>query len=141
LAKQVLKNAYVSVNAVDLSDHVASVTVNDGFDEIDSTTMGMVAKSAFNGLADPSIEVEFFQDYASTKVDATLHPFNVAGAATCPVVVRPDSAAASATNPQYTLASRISGGYQPIAGAAGAPAMVKVTFKSFDGTGFTRVDT
>jgi hypothetical protein len=140
MAKFVLKNAFLSVNGVDLSDHVASLTINDVFDELDATTMGCVAHYSIFGLGEPSIEAEFFQDFATGKVDATIHPFNGAST-TCPVVFRPDTAAAGPTNPQYTLASRIAGGYMPISGAVGSEAKVTVTLKSFDGTGFSRVDT
>ena len=66
MARIVLTNAYVTVNSVDVSDHVASVTLNSSIDVVETTAFGTTgARSRIGGLADNSITLEVLQDYAS----------------------------------------------------------------------------
>ena len=92
-------NAKVTVNSVDLSDHVKSVSINYSAEELDDTAMGDTSKSRIAGLKDWSVEVTWNQDYATGKVDATCWP--LVGAAAFPIAVVPVNAAVSATNPNY----------------------------------------
>jgi len=39
MARIVLTNAYVTVNSVDVSDHVASVTLNSSIDVVETTAL------------------------------------------------------------------------------------------------------
>jgi hypothetical protein len=55
MAKFVLTNASVSVNGVDLSDHVQSVTVETTRDDVEVTAMGATYKSYLGGLGDANI--------------------------------------------------------------------------------------
>lgn len=98
MAKLVLKDAYVDINAVPLSDHVRTVTVNYSGDMQETTGMGATGKEKLSGLTDWSVELEFQQDYAAAEVDVTLHP--LVGAAAVAIKVRPTSAAVAATNPE-----------------------------------------
>lgn len=99
MATFVLTDAYVSVGGTDLSDHVRQVTLNITADQQDNTAMGATYRSRLGGLKDWSISLEFNQDFAASEVDATLWPLLGTVAA---VAVRPTSAAASATNPEYS---------------------------------------
>jgi len=74
LAKFVLTDASVTINSVDLSDHVASVTLDITADEIEETAFGQTFKSRLGGLKDGSLSVDFHQDFAASEVDATLWP-------------------------------------------------------------------
>ena len=74
MATFVLYDASVSVAGTDLSDHVRSVTVDAGQNMVDDTVMADTFVSNAAGLATWSVTVEFLQDYASSKVDATLQP-------------------------------------------------------------------
>lgn len=49
-------NAKVTVNAVDLSDHVKSVTINYSAEELDDTAMGATSHSRLPGLLDWSMD-------------------------------------------------------------------------------------
>ena len=122
MANVVLTNAFVSLNAVNLSAFVRSVTLNYAAELQDDTVMGDSARSRIGGLKDWSIQVEFFQDYAAAAVDETL--FTLVGS-TFAVEVRHSGASASATNPKYT-GTGILESYQPVGGAVGENLMAPV---------------
>lgn len=122
----VLKNAFVSINGVDLSDHVKQVTLKYSAEILEDTAMSATFKSRIAGLKDWSMDVEFYQDYASAKVDATLFP--LVGAASFACILRPDAAVASATNPSFT-GNAVLPAYTPVAGSVGELAMASVTFE------------
>jgi hypothetical protein len=96
----VLTNAFCLLNAVDLSDHVRSVKVNYKADTPENTAMSQTTKNRLPGLKDWEMDIEFNQDFAAAKVDATLFP--LVGAAQFAIEVRPDAGARSVTNPAYT---------------------------------------
>ena len=72
MAKHVLTNAEVLVNAVDLCDHVSSVTIETTRPEVDVTAMGATYQEFIPGLADATVTINFFQDFAAAKTHATL---------------------------------------------------------------------
>ena len=128
MATFVLYDAYLSVAGVDLSDHVRSVTVDAGQNMADDTAMGDAFVSNTAGLATWSVSVEFLQDYASSKVDATLEPLLGIGN-TAALVVKPTSGSVSSTNPSYSGTSILES-YNPIGGSVGDQAMASATFQS-----------
>lgn len=128
MATFVLYDAYVSVAGVDLSDHVRSVTIDAGQNMVDDTAMGDTFVSNAAGLATWSVSIEFLQDYASSKVDATLEPLLGIGN-TAALVVRPTSSATSSTNPQYS-GTGILDSYNPVGGSVGDQAMASASFQS-----------
>ena len=128
MATFVLYDAYLSVAGVDLSDHVRSVTVDAGQNMADDTAMGDAFVSNTAGLATWSVSVEFLQDYASSKVDATLEPLLGIGT-TAALVVKPTSGSVSSTNPSYSGTSILES-YNPIGGSVGDQAMASATFQS-----------
>ncbi len=137
MAKQVLRNAFISVNGVNLSDHCSSITIEDSAEEVDFTSFSSSAYREFGqGLKDATISATFFQDYAAASVDATLFPLYDSGG-TFPVVVRPDAAVASATNPSYTMTSRLYT-YGGVAGGVGDANTRDVTFRNAGTAGITR---
>lgn len=115
MAEQIFKNAHLTLGGVDLSDHVRSVTLSYSAEVQDITAMSDDTRNRLGGLKDWSISVEFNQDYAAGKVDATL--FSLVGTSVA-VVLRPDAGAVGATNPEFT-GSAILESYQPVGGAVG----------------------
>ena len=125
MAKIVLTNAVVTVNAVDLSDSVSSITLNSSFDVVETTGFSSTAaRTRIGGLADNSISLEFHQDYASGEVEATIFP--LLGTVTT-VTVKPVSGATTATNPLYTVSCLVSE-WTPLNGAVGELATASVTW-------------
>lgn len=111
------KNAKVIINSVDLSDHVRQVTINYSAEMLEKTAMGDNGKTRVAGLLDFSVDVEFNQDFASGKVDATLFP--LVGAAAFPIAINPTNAAASTTNPTFS-GNVLLETYPPLGGNVGA---------------------
>lgn len=125
MARIVLTDASVTVNSVDLSTYIASVTLNSTREIVDTTgfsTSG--ARTRVAGLQDNSITLEFHQDFASGAVEATIYPLI---GTTTSIVVKPTSSGASATNPSYTCTALISE-WTPISGTVGELATASVTW-------------
>lgn len=124
MATFVLTNAYLTVNSVDLSDHVQSITLNGTVDEIDDTAMGDSWHSRVGGLKDWNITVEFQQDFAASKVDATLW---AAFGTVVTVALKSVNTTTAATNPQYS-GSVLINDYSPVSNAVGELATVSVSW-------------
>jgi hypothetical protein len=128
MAKHVLYNASVVVNGVDLSDHVESVEWVDEINGQAAAAMGEVQDYEMPGtLVVSPIQVTFYQDFAASKVYATLHPL-WAARTTFNIVIKNDAGATAATNPAHTCPVFI--GREPvISGQRGQRHMAPVTFK------------
>jgi len=102
-----LNNGVVlTVNSVDLSDHVTAVTINRAFDELEVTAMGDSGHKFVKGLEASSVTIDFLNDTASSEVLQTLQA--VWGTSTT-ITMKQTSAATSATNPLYTMSCLING--------------------------------
>jgi hypothetical protein len=125
MARIVLTNAFISVGGVDLSDLVASVTLSETFDVIETTAFSSTAaKTRVAGLEDNSITLEFHQDYATSEVEQTIYPLLGTPAA---VIVKPNGSVTGAFNPSYTCSAIISE-WTPINGSVGELATASVTW-------------
>jgi hypothetical protein len=124
LATFVLDNASVTLNSVNLSDHVQSVTLDITADEIVTTSMGDTFVSRTGGLKDGSLNIEFQQDFAASEVDVTLFP--LLGTTTA-FIVKADAGSTSTTNPAYTGSVLVSS-HAPLANGVGELATMSVTF-------------
>ena len=119
----VLTDAYVNLTgAGDISDYVKTVTLNISAEMLEDSAMGDTTKSKKAGLKDWSIDLDLYQDYASTLLDSDL--FAMVGT-TFTVAIRPTSAAAAAANPEYT-GTGILESFPPISGTVGEMAMTKI---------------
>ena len=130
MARIVLTNVQVTVGAVDLSDHVASVTLSTTYDVLETTAFAggnvpTAAKTRIAGLADNSVTLEFHQDFAAGEVEQTIYPLLGTTAA---VAIKPNtSALAGADNPEYQFQALISE-WTPLNGAVGELATASVTW-------------
>jgi hypothetical protein len=125
MARIVLTNAQITVNAIDLSDLISSVTLSSSIDSIETTAFSTTgARTRIGGLADNSITLEFHQDYASGEVEATIFP--LIGTVTA-VTVKPVAGATTATNPLYTVNCLVAE-WQPLSGAVGELATASVSW-------------
>lgn len=135
MAKLVLKDAYVLLNAVNLSANVVKVEVDTVFTSEDVTAMGDTGSRVLPGLRNEGLKITFLQDYAAALVDATLWPL-YSGGTSFAVEVRPTSGARSATNPAWTGTGYLLD-YKPMAGSIGKALTVDVSI-DIDGV-LTRV--
>lgn len=127
MPRLVLTDASVVINSVNLSDHIASVTISTTEDVIDTSAFSSTiaaGRTRVAGLADNSVTLEFHQDFATSDVEQTIYP--LIGSATT-IVVKPTSAVQSATNPSYTFSALVSE-WQPLSGAVGELATASVTW-------------
>jgi hypothetical protein len=120
-----LSNGVVlTVNAVDLSTLVSSVTINRSFEELPITAMGDSGVKAVKGLETSSISIEFYNDEATAK---TLQTLNSLWGTSTTVTVKQTSAIASPTNPLYTMSCLVNN-TTPINGAVGDLSTQSVTW-------------
>lgn len=127
MARIVLTDASIVINSVNLSDHIASVTITTSDDVIDTTgfsSTSAAGRTRVAGLADNSVTLEFHQDFATSNVEQTIYPLL---GSTTTVVVKPTSAAQGATNPSYTFTALVSE-WQPLSGSVGELATASVTW-------------
>ncbi len=125
MATVVWTNAYLQVNATNLSSHVSEMTLNYSAEMLDETAMGDTNRVFKGGLKNWSLDVTFHQDFATGGPDATL--FALVGTTSC-IEVRPVNACSSANNPIYS-ATAVLDGYPPMGGAVGDLVDVSVTFQ------------
>jgi len=125
MAVLVLTDASITVNAIALSDHANSVTLNYEIDSVETTAFGSTGHKFAGGLQNNSLDIEFMQDFAASNVEATIYP--LVGTTTT-VVIKPTSSAVSATNPSYTLTGTFLAAHTPVAAAVGELAMTSLSF-------------
>lgn len=96
------KDVQVTVNSVDLKDHVRRVSVPRNWDTSEKSAMGDTAKTFTLGLRTEEADIEFVEDFASSKVYATINALFVAGTSHDLLIIPVDTTVA-ATNPSFTL--------------------------------------
>jgi len=97
--------AQVTVNSVDLSTYVSSVTINQEFVKLEVTAMGDTGHKYIAGLENSSISIDFNADFATSKVNQTINGSTAGNGlvgATTTVTIKPGAGSTSATNPLYT---------------------------------------
>ena len=120
MARLVLTNAYVTINSVNLSDHISSITLTTTDDIVETTAFGNTARTRVAGLADNSVSLEFNQDYATSALEATIYP--TLGTAVS-MTVRP----VAGSSPSYSFSALVSE-WTPLNGAIGELATASVTW-------------
>ena len=119
MAIYVNKDIFCSVNSIDLSGYISSVEFVQAVDAVESTSFSATSTnghSFIGGIQNNSATITFNQDFAASKVWATLN--GLVGTPTT-VIMRPTSAAVSATNPTLTLSATLMSSLSPISGAVG----------------------
>jgi hypothetical protein len=97
-------NVGLKIATVDLSEYVTSITLTQTFDEVETTAMGATSHQFAKGLEASTLTVDFLNDWAASKVQATLQAAYVTSVTALIVPVRAASATViSASNPLYTV--------------------------------------
>lgn len=126
MARLVLTDAKITINSVNLSDHITSVGLSTSDDVVDTSAFGGGgARTRVAGLADNSVTLEFSQDFAASSVEATIYP--LIGTLTTIVVTPTSSTGGTATNPSYTFSALVTE-WQPLSGSVGELATASVTW-------------
>lgn len=126
MAVQVLKDVTVSIGGVVLQNNAQSVTLNFEVESVDVTAFdGSGARKFAGGLVNLSCEVALMQNFAAAQTEATIFP--LVGTVTN-IIIKPNSAVISATNPQYTITGGYLSSHTPVAGGVGELAMTTLSF-------------
>ncbi len=125
MAQIVLTDASITINSISLGSRANSVTLNYEVDSVEVTAFGDTGHKFTGGLQNISVEVSFMQDFAAANVEATIYP--LVGTTTT-LVIKPTSAAVSATNPSYTVTGAYLASHTPVAASVGELAMTELTF-------------
>jgi len=124
-----LSNPTVTINSVDLQDQCTSATVNYVLEQLETTAFGDTARkfggSAVTSLQNNSVEVTLYQSYVASETEATI--YGLVGIQTT-LVIKPTSAAVSATNPSYTLTGAYLESHTPINASLGELSTLTLTF-------------
>jgi hypothetical protein len=106
MATFLANGAVVTVNAVDLSTYVSSVTIGQSFDTLEVTAMGDAGHKQIAGLENSTISIDFMADFASSKVNQTINGATAGNGlvgSTTVVTVKPAAGTIGAGNPLYTM--------------------------------------
>ena len=129
----VLTTSFASINGVDLSAYVKSLTIEITPDALPDEAMGQTYHTKKPGVLSFKATVEFYQRYDASLVNETIFPLVTGGTLFAAIF---KGVTASATNNTFTLANAIvEGGLNPLAGAFGTLAMA--TLQLGPGFGFT----
>ena len=124
-----LSNPSLTINSVDLQNQCTSAVINYVLEQLETTAFGDSARkfggSAVTSLQNNTIEVELFQSYSASETEATV--FGLVGIQTT-LVLKPSSAAVSATNPSYTLTGAYLSAHSPINASLGELSVLSLTF-------------
>ena len=126
MAVYLANTGVLTVNAVDLSNLVSSVTINRAFDELEITALGDQGHRFTKGLESSSITIDFYNDSATAETLQTLNSSSVWGN-NVTVTFKQKDAVVSAENPLYTMTCLVNN-TTPINGAVGDLSTQSVTW-------------
>jgi hypothetical protein len=114
----------VTLNSVLISDQVTSVTINQTFDELETTSMGATSHTFVKGLESSTVTIDFLNSYAAAEVATTLQ---TAYGTTVPLTIKPKDEVISGTNPEYQTTILVNN-LTPVNGAVGDLSTQSITF-------------
>ena len=120
-----LSNPSVTINSVDLSDQCTAATITYTAEALENTAFGSTARTYTAGLQNNSVTVTLYQSYAGSETEVSV--YNLVGTTTT-LVLKPSSAAVSATNPSYTIATAYLESHTPINASLGELSTIDLTF-------------
>lgn len=124
MAVFVLTDASVTINTVDLSSYVTSVTFTYEKDQVETTAMGATGHVYTGGLQNLSVAIELNNDLAVGKTFDTL--WSAVGSGANTLVVK--SLSTGTPNPTLTVSNSFLPSAPVIGGSVGELSKVSVTF-------------
>ena len=124
-----LSNPTVTVtspSAMTLTDHCSAATLTLTAEALENTAFGQTSRTFTAGLYSNELTLTLFQSYGTTEVEDMLNTmFGVIST----IVVSPNGAVESASNPEYTLTGCYLETVTPIISTVGELSVVEATFK------------
>ena len=91
----------VTVNSVNLSDHLNSVELSIDVAELDTTNFDSDGwTEVIGGRKSGTVSLNFMQDFAASEVEATIYPLI---GSTTSLTIKPTSGAITSSNPGYIV--------------------------------------
>ena len=138
VAGVVFNNAFVEVDATDISTFIRSLRLFHGRDQVEDTAVGDESHTFTPGLKTTRAEMTVKQNYSASGPEAVLYPL-IDNGTQATLVLRPDKDnPVSATNPSYTLVGHFVGEYMPLGGDVGALTESSITFVLASGNKLTK---
>jgi hypothetical protein len=123
VAKFVAKDFSVTIDSNDVSTNVASVTLSQTAEDVETTAFGSNSRTRIGGLKDGEVSFDFHQDFGSGGIDSIFQPLL---GTVVTVEIKPTTEAVSATNPSYTFSVLVTE-YSPFDSSVGDLATFSVT--------------
>ncbi len=124
MAVFVLTGEYLTINAVDYTDHLKGATLSIDVASQDTTDMASAGwTEAIGGLKSATLAASFMDDVADNDIDEEL--FALIGTVVA-FALRPTSSAISTSNPEYQGSVLVTG--HSIGGSIGELAMKSISF-------------
>ena len=120
-----LSNPSVTINSVDLSDQCTAASITYLVEQLENTAFGSTARTYTGGLENNTVTVTLYQSYAAAETEASI--YSLVGTTTT-LVLKPSSAAVSATNPSYTITGAYLESHTPINASLGELSTIDLTF-------------
>lgn len=124
MAVFVLTDASVTVNTINLSAYVTSVTLTYEKDAIETTAMGATGHVFTGGLQNLSVSLELNNDQAASTVLETL--WSATGSGSNTLVIK--NLSSGSPNPTFTISNAYLAASTPVNGSVGELATQSVTF-------------
>lgn len=110
--------AQLTIATHNISLNCSTVTLEVGYDSLESTTMGATGHKYVAGLQSVALSATILLEYGATSVEAYL--WDLIGDGDTTVVVTPKSGVASSTNPQFTITNLMISSYMPVSSTSGS---------------------
>lgn len=124
MAVFVLTDASVTINTVDLSSYVTSVSFNYEKDSVEATAMGATGHVFTGGLQNLSVTLEMNNDQATGKTLETL--WSATGSGSNTLVIK--NLSTGTPNPTFTISNAFLAASTPVNGAVGELSKQSITF-------------
>ena len=124
MAVFVFTDAFLTVNTVNLSAYVTSISVNYEKDSVEVTAMGATGHVMVGGLQNLSVTVELNNDQAAASVLETL--YSAVGSGSNTLVIK--NATSGSPLPVFTCSNMFLAASTPVNGAVGELSKQSVTF-------------
>ena len=121
-----LTNPTVLIGATDVTALISSATLTVGYDSLESTSFGDAGHQFVKGLQSVSVELTLYTSYGAASTEAILT--TALGTGTTTLVLSPEDASESATNPIYTITNAMLASFTPIGGTYGELSMITASF-------------
>ena len=121
-------NGKITVNAVDLSDHMVTWKLAKPQQANEAQSAGALHKQYRAGMGDPYIEATFRADDAVGSVNQTLRGLITPTSTGVPIVLRRVNSARSSANPDYSFEGIVSGDLMAVEDTWGEVPQIAVKF-------------